>query len=558
MKRLFIILALTLLLAVSFPSVPVARGQTVPKVSVNSQYIIHSYGYAVINESVTFTDNASVAEQIPQLTIGFTQNVTSRLVVSSDSVTGTGYSLSTGGQGNQTDFVVSNGQSLSPGDASSFSFKVLVNDIAVRVANVNQSLLLMTSPSISLQASTTKLEIRAPLSMQFISDPTGYQQSLNELNGTYFDTITKPSSLAAASQVLAISPGDVPDFTPIVVYHAIRTISVGSNGLPTVEDSLLIGNLGTSELTNLVIAPLEPDNGTVTVLPPAQPPLITATSVPIQNDEIDFAVASYALPVAPGANLTLVYSYPLSKQYYTESGGTVKVTVPSAPPIEAFVDTYVLKMTLTPGFKVVQTAPSDYSNVLPLQPGSVVFSYDLSVGWALDPGVPAASAVFVILLVGAFAVRSRSLGEEELEAEEVSSEEATAMVKAFEEKTTLINTSFEEVAGQDPNQVGKTYFDGIRGRFDTFRSRALQRLNELKQKSASSKFTDVLSQLHDTEREVDRAAKDLLNLYEQYYTKRMRKEVFDKLLPSYRRRLDRAQNKLSDELNTAQREAKLL
>jgi len=68
----------------------------------------------------------------------------------------------------------------------------------------------------------------------------------------------------------------------------------------------------------------------------------------------------------------------------------------------------------------------------------------------------------------------------------------------------------------------------------------------------------VVNQIQTTEREVDRAAKDKLNLYQQYHLKQMRKEVFDRLLPQYTRRLERALNQLTDELHTVQREAKLL
>jgi len=197
------------------------------------------------------------------------------------------------------------------------------------------------------------------------------------------------------------------------------------------------------------------------------------------------------------------------------------------------------------------------TDVEPFQAGTASLSYSLSVGWALGDGVPAASSLFVVLLIGLFVARTRMAPAEE-EEEETATERSTDMVKAFEEKTSLINGMFEEIPKADPSRLGKVYFDELRGRLDTFRSRALQRLNEVKQKSATQKFFDLLGQIHETEREVDRAAKDLLNLYEQFYTKRMRQEVFERLLPNYKRRLEKALDKLSDELNTAQRESKLL
>ena len=156
--------------------------------------------------------------------------------------------------------------------------------------------------------------------------------------------------------------------------------------------------------------------------------------------------------------------------------------------------------------------------------------------------------IFVLLLIGLFVSRTSMTEEEETE-EESSTERTSAMIKAFDEKTSLINGLWPEVAAARPQRAQQGVLRRDQGRLDTFRSRALQRLNEVKQKSTTQKFFDLLNQIHTTEREVDRAAKDKLNLYEQYYTKRMRKEVFDRLLPQYTRRLEKALNQLSDELH---------
>ena len=67
---------------------------------------------------------------------------------------------------------------------------------------------------------------------------------------------------------------------------------------------------------------------------------------------------------------------------------------------------------------------------------------------------------------------------------------------------------------------------------------------------------EIANQISEAEREENKSSKDMVNLYEQYYTRRMRQETFEKLLPSYRRRLDEATNRLSDFLNAAQKENK--
>jgi hypothetical protein len=297
----------------------------------------------------------------------------------------------------------------------------------------------------------------------------------------------------------------------------------------------------------------------VTVLPPAVPRLLNPARVKLDKFGIALSTTSIGASVNPNMNYTLVYQYPLPQKYYSTSGGQITLDLPTTSPIGAFVNSYVIGFSLPVGVKVVHEPPSAFFNVdpAPWKTGSFTMTYRLSVGWAVGQGVPAASAVFVLLLIGLYVSRTRMTEMEETE-EESSTERASAMIKAFDEKTSLINALWPEVAAADPNELDRAYFDELRGRLDAFRSRALQRLNEVKQKSTTQKFFDLLNQIHTTEREVDRATKDKLNLYEQYYTRRMRKEVFDRLLPQYSKRLEKALNQLSDELHVVQREAKLL
>jgi hypothetical protein len=287
--------------------------------------------------------------------------------------------------------------------------------------------------------------------------------------------------------------------------------------------------------------------------------LLNPATVSLSSDGIDLTNTRVGYPVQPGANYTIVYTYPLASQYYNVSGGSVSFRIPLAPPITAFVGSYIIQMSLPPGAKATQQGSSTVTlaDVSPVKTGTLALGYGLSLGWGLTSGVPLASVLFVIMLLGLFISRAASTTEEETE-EESATDRASAMIQAFEDKTSLINQVFVEIPASDPNERNKAYFDELRGRLDTYRSRALQRLNEMKQKAASQKFFDILNQLHTTEREVDRAAKDTLNLYEQFYTNRMRKEVFDRLLPSYKKRLEKGLEQLSEELHVVQRESKAL
>jgi hypothetical protein len=555
LKRL-VSAALFVLLTVLIVSVqPVANAQASPQSQVTSQYILNRYGYAIINETIRFTNTGTAAVMVPDVSVGL-GSLSSK--VASYNLTGSGFKLGFGIMAGGP-YTVLGGQSLAAGANTSFSLKALIDGVVSTAANGSLEVMVLIRPSVNLTVSSLSEAVKMPASTQFATPPTGLTTGVTGPATTYSATLGNVTTKAALTQLKAIEQISGQDFHPLAVSLAKRTISVNSNMNPVITDQISFENLGTTALTTLYISPLTSASGTVTVLPPAGPHLLNPVSVALSDYDITLSAALVGFSVSPNANYTLVYQYPLPQKYYSTSGGQITLHLPTTAPIAAFVDSYVIGFSLPVGVKVVQGPPSALSNVdpAPWQTGSFAMTYGLSVGWGLDQGIPAASAIFVLLLIGLFVSRTTMTEKEETE-EESSTERASAMIKAFDDKTSLINGIWPEVAAADPNELNRAYFDEIRGRLDTFRSRALQRLNEVRQKSTTQKFFDLLNQIHTTEREVDRATKDKLNLYEQYYTRRMRKEVFDRLLPQYSRRLEKALNQLSDELHVVQREAKLL
>ncbi|MDA4119628.1 MAG: hypothetical protein OK436_03475 [Thaumarchaeota archaeon] len=556
MKRLVSTVLLLLLLTALLPALLPAHAQTSPRIDVKSQYIIDRYGFATINETVRFTNNGSAAVQVPSLSFGV-GNLSSR--VAGYNLTGKGFSLGTpaspGGP-----FSVSGG-SLVGGNSSSYVLSVLINGVVSNAKNGSLQVLTLSTPSISNTVDRVVEVVQMPASTAFRSPPLGLKANLGGTNNTYSASFTNVAPQSAQTSVRAIVKSTNQDFHPLRVYGAARVISAGSTGSPLLTDTIKFGNLGTTALTGLYVDALAPSNARVTILASADPRLINPYTIPLTGGAIDLSLVAVGYPtsgVPTGANYTISYQYALGSTYFSVSGGQVKISMPERPPIEAFVDSYTISLALPQGASVMQGAPGHLTNVSPWQSGHSQVAYALTIGWAIDSAVPAASVMFVLLLLGLFVARTTTAEEEVAEEEESSGELASTMIKTFDEKTNLINGLWPEIEAKDPNELDKAYFDELRGRLDTFRSRALQRLNEVRQKAASQRFAEVVGQIQVTEREVERAAKDKLNLYQQYYLKQMRKEVYDRLLPQYTKRLERALNQLSDELHTVQREAKLL
>ena len=553
---LLLVLVLGLLSAQIPAHSQVGTASATAKVSVRSVYTLNRYGFATINESVKFTNNQTSAVQIPSLTFGL-GNLS--LDVKGYTLTGSNFSLatpaSTGGP-----YTVSSTQSLQAGGNASFVLSALVGDVVTRTTNGTLRVVTLTSPSISSTVDSLTNLVQMPTSTSFKTSPPGLTASITGSNNTYSSSASDVAPSAATS-VSYVQTSSVQDFNPLRVFDAVRAISADSHGNPVVTDTIEFQNLGTTPLSTLYIQPLAPGSATATVMTLTEPRLLNPVSFSLIGDSIDLTQLAVGYPnngVAAGGNFSITYQYPLGSHYYSVSGGQVLLNIPETPPISAFIDSFTIELLLPHGATSSNPAPTSMTSVTPWQTGQTSLSYGLSVGWAIDDGVPLATIVFSLLLIGLFASRTTTAEAEEEEEEESSSELASAMIKAFDEKTNLINSLWSEIASKDPNEIDRDYFDELRTRLDTFRGRALQRLNEVKQKSTSQKFYEVVNQIHQTEREVERAAKDKLNLYQQYYTRQMRKEVFDRLLPQYTKRLEKALNQLSDELHTVQREAKLL
>ncbi|TLX97184.1 MAG: hypothetical protein E6K96_03995 [Thaumarchaeota archaeon] len=553
-------MAFLILLLVALPYDVGAQPQEGPVVTVTNQYIVNRYGYAVMNETVKYNNSGSSPVQIPTLQMGVPQNISSRLV-GNYSLVGEGYSLTTTTAPNSTGllFSVSSQNTLQPKAVSGFSLEAVIGNISLKT-NSSTGILVLEYPSLNLQVNTFNALIQMPTSTFISPLPQGWTSNQSSASrATYKRTFTGFSPASPHALLGTLQSSTSMDFHPIHVYSASRFVTAASNGSPQVQDSITLKNSGISDLTSLHLATLN-SSARVTVIPSMSPPLLNPTSVAISNGVIDLTRSPF-VAIPSGRNFTLTVAYALPAKFYTVSGGNVQVDLPLTPPIAAPADTFTLGMSLPNGLRATQAQSRVVENATPITPGGQTFAYSLTLGWASDRAIPAASVIFVVALVAFFVSVERQEGEE-AEGEEKEgggiSGDIPDMIKAFEEKVDLVNTMLREVPKEDPNNLNKAYFVDLRSRVDTFRSKALQRLNDAKQKSTAQRFTEQLTRIHDVEREVDRATRDILNLYEQYYTKRMRQETFEKLLPSYRKRLEGALNQLSDQLNLTQREAKML
>lgn len=565
MIRRILIGAAALLLLVSITSPAFAQTGGSPQISLTHQYRITSFGYGILNDTLTFTNNGTSVEQIPPVQLGIPDNVTSYatgFIVAPSSE----YTMSNDNVDGVTIFTIT---PVSPSLAVNASSTVSLKTYLAGILNITAGAktdwndLLLLSPSLNAKVTTLSSSVIIPESASFTPVPS--------ISGTIFNSSlsnTPPSYVHTQSDITptivtensVFNDTNQAAFLPVKVYDVLRTIVPSTNGLPQVQDQVTIRNLAYYSISNLPVVLLLPGITTVTLIPSTVTPTLNPIRVNLTNGALTLTSAPFESAIAPGDNFTFTMAYTVPKTMVTTSGATVSVALPYILPIDALVQNYTVRVQPPDGVSSVGQAIVHVSDASPITPGSVTVAYRINAGWGADEAVPVASlfsaAVFILLIVrGSSTVSEEESEEEGEEGKKETSTKLADLIKALEDKLAVVEESVSRIADKRPGTVTRAEFVKIKTELDSLKSRAFHRLNEAKQATESKRLLDVLNQIQEAERDEDRAAKDLLNLYEQYQGKKMREETFQRLLPNYRKRLSSATNRVSDLLNMAQKES---
>jgi hypothetical protein len=550
-------LGVVLFLLVPLAATASAQASGTPVISIHNQYIINEFGYVILNETVTYSNNGTSSIQIPTVQLGIPDTLASHshgFVLESKGQ----YSQTSSDSGNVTTFTITPGSpTLAAGSSSSVSIDGYLSGVLNITAGVagNMSTTILLSPSFNLKVNALNTDIQVPAGGT-INPTTGLFAVPGTISEVYANTTTNivPTIHTA---VVNFTDTTATSWMPVQVYSVIRTIVPTSNGVPQVEDIVSLRNLASTVLSSLPLTLLASDISNVTIIPSSTPPTINPTPVVLTSGALNIAAPPFSGQIQAGDNFTFAMVYNVPKSDISTSGNTVSVSIPYLLPIQAVVQNYTVTMSLPNGVQADGSTRTSVTNATPLNQGTIDLQYTVSPGWASGQAVPVAALLFgAVFLVLAF-TRSQTVSEEEEEEEdEALSEMLAELIKTLEEKISIFQGFQDQVKDKSQGTVSRSDFNKIKNELDSLKVRATGRLNAVRQATTSQRYLDLLNQLQEAEREEDRAVKDLLNLYDQYQSKRMREETFKRLLSNYRKRVDSATNHLSDLLNLAQREGK--
>jgi hypothetical protein len=417
-----------------------APSSGVASVSLQHNYMIDTYGYGVLNDSFTFTNNGTSSVQIPTLQVGLPHKVSSRvlgLVLSPNDQ----FSLSQSQNNGNTSVTITPDQpTLNAGANLTVALEGLVtnalNYTKLGFNGVGPSLV-MLSPSLNVNVTTLTSDLSTPSGAQFLTVPPAFSASSTGEVLALTETNARPS---ASETYLTLNATQV--VTPIAVTHLVRTIIPSSNGSPMVQDEFTIHNDANFSVAQVHLILLNPGLETVTEIPSTSVPLLNPVAITLSSGDVAIQGSNIGGPLLPNSNVTLTFTYPLPSSLIAVNGNSVTLTIPYKPLIGAPVSNY--SIILGPSKGIVPSGQTSFNNlsVTPLTPGNVKFAYTVSVGWAADQAIPAGILVFAVAFAMFAIQRPSAAGEEGEKAIRKTSD----VLRAFDEKTGLEATYMEEFA----------------------------------------------------------------------------------------------------------------
>jgi len=557
--RRFLLGGIALLLLVSLAAPATAQTGGTPVITFTHEYYINVFGAGLLNDTFTFQNNGTSTVQVPSFQLGIPDSVAHHTVQFAV-VPSAGYTASSpADNGTVTTITVTpTSPTLAAGAHSRVSLETSLANILNLTAGSTKPFgpVLLLSPSVNLKVDSLNLIVVLPDGSSLSPAPAGFIAAPASTPPTY--SVTRSNVVPTISTLYArLNATNQAYFLPVRVSSVVSTIIPTTNGYPQIEQLVTLQNLASYSISDLPVSLLSSSLPTVTIVPWSTPPTIDPTLVTLTNGAITLTSSPFSSPIQPGDNFTFAMEYRVPSSLIKTSGSTVSVSVPYVLPIDAVVGSYTVTSLLPSGMHPVGPSQTVVTNATSIEPGSITVSYSVNTGWAADQAVPVASVLFAAaFIVLALRRPETEKKEEEEEEEKTVTSMLPDLIKGLEDKIALFGQFQTDVAGKSQGAVTRAELTKVRNEIDLLKTRATNRLNEIRQTAGSRRFLDLVGQIQDAEREEDRSAKDLLNLYDQYHGKRMKEETFRRLLPNYKKRWSSSTDHLSDLLNLAQREGK--
>ncbi|MCL4436843.1 MAG: hypothetical protein M1503_12515 [Thaumarchaeota archaeon] len=538
------LLSAPLLLGVSLP----AFGQENLKYVLNHDVRVTDHGFLAVNEIVNIKNDGGSAAALPTFELVYPS--ISEVNMSTVTAHGPGgfTAEKTFANGATTVKVTPQGGSQIPA-GSTVTVQVsfyLMRQVGVSAGTAFLAVIPLI-PSMN-QAAQVNSTIRLQPDADVGAPPTGFEVKSGSDAKTLSRVVQNVQPGKGVTDTIGYSRNQNSALAVLDFPSVTRIFEISDDGKVVVHDEIRVVNHGAVKASSIKLTLLNKDVTSVDVVPISQPPLVNRFSTSITNGVLDIASA-YGVTLNRGEEFVFGIEYPLQANYARSADGGLSFQVPVKPPVDGVVNSFSYEISSSSGVTVTGSKDAAYTNAAPSDNKLFNFHIGLTFAWASGQIIPVATLIFIAVLVSLLSTKIGLGRAAEEIGEAVPGLEDFAAI--FEEKTVATEEILRSLE-KTRKGASKTGFAEARQRFETVRTRAANKLGEMRPKILAAKpyLKNRLADLTNNDRELNRAVFDLINLYEQFSNGKIREETFNNLYGRHRSRLDKAKDQLNDDVET--------
>ena len=437
------------------------------------------------------------------------------------------------------------------GDNITIGLQFFVSDQVNVTSATNYSANLPLVPSMNKVIDEVKINVYLPTGSGISSMPTGFFL-VDDVFVKIVGSFENIRSNDANTQVIEYSLDTYNNFGILEFPSVDRTFIPSPDGSVVVRDEIRVVNRGELKANNIRLFRFDNDGINIDVVPIGNPPLINRFSVTLVDEVFDLQ-SIYRTSLSQGEEILFVIEYPISLGYSKSVDGTISFDLPLKPPIEGIVERFTVKVESLPGVSISGGDPHTILGATSYTEENYYFSIGLQIAWASNNVLPVATVLFIVSIVALLFTKVQFRRSTDIKKEIPRIEE---LVILFEEKTGAIENIIQSYKSKKRGNVSKGKLVETKKYFESLKGKSAGKMGEIRSKITILKphIRNNLAELSNSDKNYNRAVLDIIKLYEQYHTGKIREDTFVKLRRMHQKRYDNVKDRLLKKVEDIHRE----
>jgi len=548
-----IIVGITLIILMLNLSIPIySQDRSRGSYNLNHSIRVTEHGFLAVEEIVEFLNTESSVLTMQQLELTYASipidSISSITIHGSIELTVEKIRIN-----NNTKLIISpiGDYHVESGNNITVGLKFFISD-QVNVTNaINYSVKLPLIPSMNIVIDEVKSNVYFPTGSEISSLPIGFLLA-DDVSVKIAGSFEHIRSDDTNTQVVEYSLNTVNNFGILEFPSVDRTFIPSPDGSVVLRDEIRVVNRGELKTNMIRLLRLDNDGPNVDVVPIGNPPLINRFSVDLLDEVFDLK-SIYRTSLSQGEEILFVIEYPISLGYSESVDGTLSFDLPIKPPIEGIVKRFTIKVEPLPGVSISGGETHTILGVTSYNEENYYFSTSPQIAWASSNVLPVATFLFIVSIVALLFTKVQFQRSTDDKKQIPLIEE---LVILFEEKTGAIENIIQSYNNKKRGSVSKGKLVETKRYFESLKGKSAGKMGEIRSKITTLKphIKNSLADLSNSDKDYNRSVLDIIKLYEQYHTGKIRDDTFVKLRRMHQKRFDMAKDKLLEKVENIQNE----